>query len=129
MYICIYIYIYERCTSQGTGSALRCFGLTRRSPFGPDGMPCEVLWRPEALDCSVLYPSRVLHVLQKYSKKQTPRMKSRPRCDPSSTSNPKPQPRRGVFSFVSCLMLSACNDLGFDCLYSYRGKDWPHRLR
>ena len=32
-----------------------CF-LTRRSLFGPDGMPCVVLWRPEALDCRVLIP-------------------------------------------------------------------------
>ena len=30
--------------------------LTRRSLFGPDGMPCVVLWRPEALDCRVLIP-------------------------------------------------------------------------
>ena len=33
--------------------------LTRRSRFGPDGMPCVVLWRPEALDCRML-PSRGL---------------------------------------------------------------------
>ena len=25
--------------------------------LGPDGMPCTVLWRPEALDCRVLIPS------------------------------------------------------------------------
>ena len=29
---------------------------TRRSHFGPDGMPCVVLWRPEALDCRVRIP-------------------------------------------------------------------------
>ena len=28
--------------------------LTRRSLFGPDGMPCVVLWGLEALDCKVL---------------------------------------------------------------------------
>ena len=31
--------------------------LTRRDLFGPDGMPCVVLWRAEALDCRVLIPS------------------------------------------------------------------------
>ena len=34
--------------------------LTLRSLFGPDGVPCVVLWRPEALDCRELYPSRDL---------------------------------------------------------------------
>ena len=33
--------------------------LTRRSLFGPDGMPCEVLWRPEALDCRLLILQRL----------------------------------------------------------------------
>ena len=32
------------------------FCLTRRNIFGSDGMPCVVLWRPEALDCRVFIP-------------------------------------------------------------------------
>ena len=54
MYVYLHIYIYihrererERCTHM-------C--LTRRSLFGPDGMPCVVLWRPEALDCRAPIP-------------------------------------------------------------------------
>ena len=27
--------------------------------FGPDGMPCVVLWRPQALDCRVLIPPEI----------------------------------------------------------------------
>ena len=30
--------------------------LTRNNMFGPDGMPCVILWRLEALDCRVLVP-------------------------------------------------------------------------
>ena len=33
-----------------------CFVFMRRSHFGPDGMPCVVLWRPEALDCRMPTP-------------------------------------------------------------------------
>ena len=39
---------------------LLILSLTRRSLFGPDGMPCVVLWRPEILACRVLHPSRGL---------------------------------------------------------------------
>ena len=35
---------------------MRCLFWARRSLLGPDGTPCVVLWRPEALDSSVLNP-------------------------------------------------------------------------
>ena len=37
-----------------------CAVWTRINLFGPGGMPCVVLWRPEALDCRVLLPSETL---------------------------------------------------------------------
>ena len=49
-------------SSQAMILTLRFF-LTRRNLFGPDGMPCVVLWRPEALDCRVLIPPEALNGL------------------------------------------------------------------
>ena len=54
----IYIYIYTYTCIYTYYSFV--WGGTQRSLFGPDGMPCMVLWRPEALDRRVLFPSRDL---------------------------------------------------------------------
>ena len=51
-----YYYNRSHTTVSVSSSYFAFLILTQRSLFGPDGMPCVVLWRPEALDCRALIP-------------------------------------------------------------------------